>query len=1346
MSARIKLRQSSSKKAGSHSKQIDQNMRDNISLLQTNSLSKDTTMLNQDRLLLRVMENRGPRRSIIEGFNHWINRNLGRQLTARPFESQAGITKLSNVRVDLQEDDSGDTKTLITPRYCRDNGLTYMGVIRADATFYPHKPTEHDVTSKSYSISHEQKVQSKTSNVEKNFELGKIPIMIMSNTCMLSGLSEGQRLNLGECTNDYGGYYVVEGGERTISSQEGLRTGIFIGWVDKDTGKIEFRMTCAVDYGTTIVSMTLGSKWDTIKVGIHYVGKDKHIPLYVAFAFLGYNESNATDLICHFIPENLRLATLMYLQSSITRGRSVGSRIVPYIVSKKNKQKANIKNFVEESGEVIKAVQKDLFAHISGNNGKAKALAFMAAQIILAVMGERQLDGRDSWDIKKLTPPAKLMEVKLNTLWGKVLADSKENAFKTNFKLQGIKSFTQSVKIDEINNIITQFNKSFMISWTMKNGQVIESITDSLKRDTPAATISQVTRINVSTSRKGKEPIYREVQQSQFGYACSAETPEGETCGLVKNMSSTTSLSLDRDTNDFFTVMTGEHPKYGNSLPQLYGKKPLEFNWSDNVYILNTENPNLAEIPNLQDYDEIQVETEKLDEETEHDYKTRLYLIKEEKINEKFPYPILINGTLVGWCKDQQIEKILLRCRQFGMVSIDSCISFNDDRNCLEIDTTGGRLIRPLLVVDNDGKLVIEEMKAWDYDIDTLFTNGCMMYLDVREQGKIMLAQQVSDVGFFHVQMDELEALVENKKTIIDQLEKKDELSKEDISKDKDYIEMLKYQADLDEMINYPYQYCEIHPVAQLGNLASMIPFPNKIQGPRVTYQASMGKQALNQYHTMHHERFDTSFKVMTSPTIPIYQTETCKPNGLTAMPCGDTIIKAIYAHPDNPEDGIVFNRETIRSGKFRIDKYITLRLVFKKTSNRIVELHKRPPPQQFGNERYHAINEQGIPTLDAYLKTGDCAIGRMRVFGEGENAGKDENASLFVGIGEAGYVDRISITRSSKGGTVVKVKIRQSREQISGDKLASRYSQKGTISIIVDQHLLPRVTSGPNKGMYPDLCVNPHAIPSRMPMAEVIEMLTTKASLYTGERIDATAFNNIDIEYYRQILQKRWDEHIKNHPEDNKKNIYGTKYGSQFADGYEDMEVPVRVVDKEENIGQGPKYLVPSGKYRPCRKPIFMGPCYTQCLRHHVDDKFQVRSYGTLDATTRQPIGGRARAGGQRFGEMERDALISHGATDLILERLMYVSDKFEVIICTQCGHFAVANMQTQIIKCGACGTSTAEGSENKGQFGRIVIPYVFKYLIHLLSLAMIDVTFKTVPVSSFGTGKNTLEDRFVT
>jgi len=383
-----------------HFRETNPTVKTALPLLKTNAMSKDSPMSNESNLLLRIMESHGPRKSIIDSTNHWIERNINLQLSARSIETKDGIIKLSNIHVDLDEDYSIPLKGnfIRTPRYCRDNNTTYKGVIKADAVFIPTKQISgfNPLVSENNSLTHRQKTDSKIVTSEKNITLGKIPIMLQSNLCILSNLSEGQRLNLGECTNDYGGSYIIEGTEKAIISQEKLRTGEYITWTDNDTGKIECVITCVTDSGTTIVSIIPGTKWDTLKVGIHYAGRKKHIPLYVAFAFLGYNESNATDLISHFIPVHLRVATMMYLQSSMIRARSIGSNIIAYIIAKKAKQKGNVKSHIENQEEITKAVRKDLFTNIKSLNGKAKSLAFMASQVIMCIMGERPKNNRDS--------------------------------------------------------------------------------------------------------------------------------------------------------------------------------------------------------------------------------------------------------------------------------------------------------------------------------------------------------------------------------------------------------------------------------------------------------------------------------------------------------------------------------------------------------------------------------------------------------------------------------------------------------------------------------------------------------------------------------------------------------------------------------------------------------------------------------------------------------------------------------------------------------------------------------------------------------------------------------------
>lgn len=1300
MAARIKLRKSN----------LSPIKEDESSITLKNTYTSEPSITRESLLRNRIINEMGTRNSIINTYNHWLDEKIKSQLESRKFVVGDGTIEINNITIKQDPvylgGHLGGKEFIANPRYCRNNSETYKIAIYGDVKYTPN----------ALAIS-VKKSTSKKGNVPdvkelKDALLGSIPLMLKSNKCVLNKLTEGQALNIGECTNDPGCYFIIKGGERAIITQEGLRTGMFMLWTNEETGKIEARITCVVNHGTTIVTMVPGSKWDTLKVGTYLTGKDGHIPLYVAFAFLGYNEDNATNLIAHFIPKEYSFATLMYLQSCIIKGRSIGNNIVGYIMAKMSKQKTTVKNISKKSNEVIELVRNDLFPHIKNLHGKARSLAYMAAQIIMILMGKREIDNRDSWAIKKVSTPGKMMEIKLNAIWTDLIKSCQEKA-KNNS--DGFSIFRNVISS---NTITTDFIKAFTTSWSTKAGQMPESVTDTVKRDTPLALNSLITRLTAPSSRKGKKSSLREVHEGQLGFICAAETPDGESCGLVKNFGMTCNISVDRNGDDFFKAMKGETKNYENKLPQFYGLPAKDLDWSEIVYLLDTEDPELTEIKDVTDYSEMDFETDQYRDETAEDYQTRVHLVKEEKVLETFPYPIFINGISIGWCKGKEVETYLKIYRLFGLVSLDSCIFFNENRACLEIDTSGGRCVRPLLTV-HENKLVIDEMKAWNEPLEDLLRNGCMTLVDSREQERIMLAQETDDVRNYEKNIQEIKEKIRIREDEVKLLE--------DIGEDS-ILANLRYI--LEEKLTYPYTHSEIHPIAIYGNLAGMIPEANKTQAPRIQYQAGMGKQSLNQYNTLHFDRFDTAFKVMQSPSMPLFQSEICEPNGLNKMPSGDTIITAYYAHPDNPEDGIVALDDTIKT-KFKVDKYTTHKILIKRNPNDGIEVNGKPPSNMLRPEdnRFHAIKEDGFPIIGAFLKYKDAIFGRLKKTKINGNEQKTDNISLYVGIGEEGYVDRIYVGKHLEG-TIVKIKIRQTRDQMEGDKVASRYSQKGTFSGFHSREYLPRVASGPNKGMVPDLLRNPHAVPSRMPIGEMDEMLVSKAALYTGERVDATTFNKLDKEKYMNILQKQWDEHVKLHPEDEGKN-------DLFRYGYEEMEAPILAIPPGGIKHDGPKHMVPTGKYRLCRRLVYMGPCYFQVLRHHVLDKAQIRSQGTISATTHQPIGGRAKQGGQRVGEMERDALISYGATSIILERLMYASDAFETIICANCGNFAVANLRIDKIKCGVC--------KDKVIPGRITIPFVLVYLIRLLNLAMISVVPTVEKASNFGTGKNILEDRFV-
>ena len=735
--------------------------------------------------------------------------------------------------------------------------------------------------------------------------------------------------------------------------------------------------------------------------------------------------------------------------------------------------------------------------------------------------------------------------------------------------LSGIKAVKDIYMSSEIAN---QFQKAFGPSgWGVSNHIKKENITDSLKRETPLSVYSQITHVNTPMNRQSKLSEVRSVHPSQIGYLCLYDSPEGENVGLTKSLACSCYISLERDVN---------------------------------VILLTLKDGGRLEM-----------------------------FVSEDRENEN-QVPLLVNGIIRGWCEPSIVIPELKEMRRSGSLHKDTCIFYNPKDNTIEIYCDGGRPTRPLFVVDDiDQQLVVVKKNLQTASLDTLIKEGCIEYVDAREQEYVIISQTYDDMQQNH----------------------------------KNFVSNERY---------IKYLYCEIDPVALFSISASLVPMANRQAGPRTTYQAGMFKQALGQFHSMEHKRFDTSFKMIYYPTKAIFQNDSEEVAGLNYMPTGTTLQVAIYAHPDNPEDGIVLKEEAVKYGNiFDMAKKFTTTTIAK-TPKEYTETFERPPIKHGEPAgKYDHIDEFGLPKIDSYIRQGDCIIGKVRRHAKD---GEIVNVSEYAGVGGEGYIDRIIITTNNENNTVVRVKIRSNRKYIPGDKLASRYSMKGTVSKIIPARELPRIADGPNKGLVPDIFINPHSMPSRMTLNKILEIKTTKAALITGKYINSTTFRNFEDEM--AFAEKTLGD-----------------YGFDI-NGYENFEMP-----------DGTKV----------HNKIFAGPCYYQALRHHVTDKIKMRARGGIKPDTRQPVAGRSKEGGLRVGEMERDALISHGASAILRERMCDESDCFNLPICGTCGTIAIINHITGIYTCKLC--------NEKAEFGIIRIPYVMKLLLHYLNASNIHMTFKT-------------------
>ncbi|MEA2071080.1 MAG: DNA-directed RNA polymerase subunit B [Asgard group archaeon] len=470
----------------------------------------------------------------------------------------------------------------------------------------------------------------------------------------------------------------------------------------------------------------------------------------------------------------------------------------------------------------------------------------------------------------------------------------------------------------------------------------------------------------------------------------------------------------------------------------------------------------------------------------------------------------------------------------------------------------------------------------------------------------------------------------------------------------------------------------EIAPSSILGICASLIPFAEHNQSPRNTYESAMAKQALGMYAANHRLRVDTRSHILFYPQNPLLKTHGMDLINFDKRPAGQNMVIALLSYEGyNMEDAIIFNKQSIERGLARSAFFRRYEAEERRypagQEDRFERVDKdvrgfRPP------EVYVHLSSDGIVEPESHVKGDEVIIGRtspprfLEEYSEFEvRAPIRHETSISMRHSEEGFVDTVILSETSDGNRLVKVKMRDMRIPELGDKFASRHGQKGVIGLIAPHEDLPFTADG----IVPDIIVNCHAIPSRMTIGQILETMGAVLGAEEGKIIDATPFEGIASDE----LVERLKEHGLNY--------YG-KY--PMYNGF-----------------TGKKYDV----------DIFFGMCYYQKLHHLVKDKTHARSRGPVQILTRQPTEGRAREGGLRFGEMERDCLVGHGAALMLKERLLEESDETTVNVCGNCGVIATYDRNRDKYICPVC--------KEESEVSQVVMSYAFKLLLQeLTSLGM--------------------------
>ena len=1031
-----------------------------------------------------------------------------------------------------------------------------------------------------------------------NIYIGKIPIMLKSNICVLQQYKHLDAESSGECRYDPGGYFIINGSEKTVIGQERAAENIIYCFnVSKNSSKWTWTadMKCVPDWkiiSPKQISISISKKKNEFGNPLYLqIPRIKNpIPLFIIFrAFNIISDRDICKLIVLDLDDieidktNKRI--LYYLKASIVDANNcltykeavnyIANNVI-YVPFIQDREKANVKkhNFA------LDVINNDIFPQCRTVKEKVYLLGHMTNVLLKTSFGILHETDRDSYMNKRVDLVGNLLNNLLRNYLNKLVKDMTKliikeinnGSWKTNENYENIINTTNIYKIIKSTTIENGIKRAlatgdFGIKQINSNKVGVAQV---LNRLSYIASLSHLRRINTPIDKNGKLIAPRRLHNSSWGYLCPAETPEGASIGIVKNLSYMTHITIPSDSKIIYDIVL----------------------------------PNIININDIND-----------------SYK---------KLHEKVK--IFINGVWVGITENPNVFYNDLKSKKSsGIINIYTSIVFDVELLTIKICNESGRLCRPLFKVKNN-KLVytndiIDKLKKniLTYDdllISCKIPNSVIEYIDSAEQNNILIAMKPRDLNN------------NNNNSIV-----------------------------------YKYTHCEIHECLIFGILASCIPFLEHNQSPRNTYQSAMGKQAMGVYISSYRNRMDKCGYVLTYPMRPLVDTRLMNIIKLNKIPSGEQVIVAIASHTGyNQEDSLLFNKGAIDRGLFLSTVYTTEKDEDKKLFGN-QEIRRKPDPSNTKNIKfanYDKINNNGIVNENTLIEDRDIIIAKVIEIKEHKNdfskVIKNQDESRMYRTNEETYIDKNVEACNGDGYNFCKIKIRTLRKPLIGDKFSSRHGQKGTIGNIIPEADMPYTA----EGIRPDIIINPHAIPSRMTIAQLKETLMGKILVQLGLFGDGTPFQEYDINTLASQLQKCGYESHGN------EILYDGLTGEQLS------------------------------------MNIFIGPAFYQRLKHMVNDKQHSRSIGPMVNLTRQPAEGRSRDGGLRFGEMERDAMISHGAARFTKDRLYDSSDAYSMYICNQCGLIARYNDKESIHICSVC--------KNKTDFKLINIPYSCKLLFHEL------------------------------
>ena len=1129
-------------------------------------------------------------------------------------EIEVTFTNLYLSRPQIHEN-TGATKILF-PQEARLRNFTYASMMTVDMNIkYIVRGSGTDS---------EQQVTTHH-KVFPKIQIGKMPIMLKSCICVLTQHKHLDHNITGECPYDAGGYFIINGSEKTVLGQERAAENRVLCYnVSKNNNKWRYVAEIKSIPDSKCISpkqinMMVVAKQNGFghPLVIQIPRMKQPIPLFIIFRALGVLSDRE---ICEYIVYNIDGSTaagngsgggggggdeaekisaklLESLQASIIDANGIMTQedAVRYFTSQVIFTPINMD---KESGAIKKrefaheVLHNDLFPHCNTDKQRIFFLGHMANKLLCAFFEINKQDDRDSYLNKRVDLTGALLNNLFRNYFNKLVKDmSKQVVREINTgSWRSTEDYLTIINDTNMYKIIKSTTIENGLKRALSTGDFgIKSVTSNkvgvaqvLNRLTYSASLSHLRRLNTPIDKSGKLIPPRKLHNTSWGFLCPAETPEGGSIGVVKNISYLSHVTIHSNPASL-------HAYIDEYIERIETLKPRDT------------------------YRQVKV---------------------------------FVNGTWVGITRDPMRLYHEFKLKKWrGIINIYTSVVFDYPNAEIRICNDAGRMMRPLLLVNQDTndlfitRDIISRIAAHEIGWDDLLTHmsaadthadthahGVIEYIDPDEQAFSMIAMRPHH------------------------------LYRNETDKTSPYI--------------YKYSHCEIHPSTIFGVLASCIPFPEHNQAPRNTYQCAMGKQAIGIYVTNYQRRMDKTAYVLTYPHRPLVDTRLMQMIQLAEIPSGAPLIVAIMSYTGyNQEDSVLVNQGAIDRGMFSATIYHTEKDEDKKINgDEEVRCHpdaSKTKGMKFGN--YDKLNQRGVMPANTFIENRDIIMGKVIPIKDNRNDPtkivKYEDISRVYHTSEECYVDKSYIDSNGEGYCFCKVRVRAFRKPVIGDKVSSRMGQKGTIGNIIPERDMPFT----KEGIRPDIIINPHAIPSRMTIGQLKETLLGKVLVNLGLFGDGTSFGEYDIKDISKELLKVGFEMNGN------ELLYNGLTGEQI------------------------------------KSDIFIGPVFYQRLKHMVADKQHSRSIGPMVNFTHQPAEGRSRDGGLRFGEMERDAMVGHGASRFTKGRMYDCSDKYEVHVCRKCGIIASYNEERSIHFCKTC--------DNRSDFALVQIPYACKLLFQELA-----------------------------